>query len=112
MSRVTLEDNDLFAPTIRSGLKFGLAKVALAGNITLDVRSPPLQMLDTGGVARNITMPAPVKGLTFYFYNTSAGAFGLVIKKVDGSTTIGTVAQGKMAIVFSDGVDWYYAGLA
>lgn len=110
--RSQLDDNDVFNPTIRMGFKFGLNKAALGGNIILDVSSPTLQMLDTGGVARNIQMPAPVKGLTFLFYNTSAGAFGLVIKKVDGTTTIGTVAQAKFAIVFSDGLDWFYAPLA
>lgn len=110
--RSQLEDNDLFGPIIRNRLKYGMNKTVLTGNVILDAQSPTFQMLDPVTTARNVQMPAVEKGLTFILFNSAAATGTLVVKKVDGTTTIGTVAIGKMAIVFSDGVDWFYAALA
>lgn len=110
--RSQLEDNDVFNQTVRMGWKFGLNKTAIGGNVVLDIASPTLQMLDPGVSARNVQMPAVTKGLMFIIFNYAAATGTLVVKKVDGTTTIGTVAIGKMALVFSDGADWFYAALA
>ena len=112
MSRVTLESNDAFHLNIRNRMTWGTNIQALAGNITIDADAPVLNFLDTGGVARTVLMPPPVRGRMFIFYNTSAGAFALNIKKLDGTTNAVAVAQGKGAYLFSDGVDWYGAPFA
>ena len=90
------------------GFALDAMKTLLAGNFTVLATMPPQLVIDAVATGRNVTMPAPVMGLTYLIYNKSSGAATLTIKD-DAAATIGTIAQNKGAIVSCDGTNWYIA---
>jgi len=88
-------------------MRFAVETRTLTGNITLVKQSPTIQMLDPGGAARTVTLPALVdsKGLVFLIAN-KADALEVLTVKNAGAVTIVTPTQNEAAIVWSDGVTW------
>jgi len=96
---------------VGSELYLKRASRILGGAITLaNSGEPTVQYLDTGGVARNVTMPLETAndGKLFIFTNTSAGAFALTFLSNAGGALSPAVsaAQGKAVIMYCDGVAW------
>jgi hypothetical protein len=90
----------------RHANRFGILNQTLAGTFAIPPGAPHILMLDTGGVARNVTLPAsPRKGDFFYFFNTSAGAFALTLQDSTGAalSPAATVAQNGFMMVVWDG---------
>ncbi|NIS77761.1 MAG: hypothetical protein GTO00_09145 [Deltaproteobacteria bacterium] len=97
-SRSVMMEQVLFRPQIRT----------LAGNVTLVVKSPTLQVMDPGGAARTVTLPAEAdsEGLMFIVANTADAAEIITIQD-DGLNAIATPTQNETAIVVCDGVNWH-----
>lgn len=79
----------------------------LAGTETLTTLSEPLQLLDPGGAARNVDLPAEASsdGLCFIIVNTADAAEVITVRD-DAAATVATLAQNEAAMVFCDGVSW------
>jgi len=78
----------------------------LAAGKTLTDADKPLQFLDTGGVARDVTLPTAAAGNhVFIIVNTADAAETITVKNAAAST-IGTVAQGENKIFVSNGAIW------
>lgn len=79
---------------------------ATTSTVTLNQNSPPVISIDPSTSAVNVVMytPSPTSVSPFYIIINRAAATGtLVIKQADGSTTVATVAVGKVGIVVWDG---------
>lgn len=105
--RLKVEGSQIVDTTLFGRLRLGANIEVLGADKTLVDGDPVLQVLDANGVARNLTLPA-VGGRSqlFLVTNTAAGAFSITVKNA-GATTIGTVAQGKTSLFFSDGATWH-----
>lgn len=79
----------------------------LAANKTLAASDRRIQVLDPGGVGRDVTLPpeAASAGLDFIVHNAADAAETLTIKDGAGST-VSTPAQNETAWVFCDGTTW------
>tara|TARA_Y100000310_G_scaffold318644_1_gene372984 strand:- start:537 stop:881 length:345 start_codon:yes stop_codon:yes gene_type:complete len=79
----------------------------LAGGKTLTVNSPTLQMLDPGGSARTVVLPAEADsdGLVFIISN-EADAAEIITVDDDAGAAIVTPTQNEAAIVWCDGTSW------
>lgn len=103
--RTQLENNDLFDPIFKKGLKLGIMTYVPADNFALPADAPPLVVLNPAG-AVDILMPtssADRAGLTFLISNPSANVITL---KTDGDaafTTAIVLAAGESTIVFCTG---------
>jgi hypothetical protein len=76
---MNLENNELYAPLIKTGLKMGITMLANA-DVTLDADMGPLLFM-TPSAPRNLTLPpvtADMKGLVLFVVN--AAAFTLTVK--------------------------------
>lgn len=74
MGRVNLEDNKLYSPFIRSGLRFGCIEHTAADNFVIDEDSPTVMLIGAAG-AIDVLLPEATearKGLTFIIFNVSA----------------------------------------
>jgi hypothetical protein len=78
------------------------------GNITLLPDSTRVQLIDPGGSARNVTLPAIAtsKGYEFYIVNKADAAESLTVKNA-AATTIGTIAQSEAGFFWCDDTAWY-----
>lgn len=79
----------------------------LAADKVLTHDSAQLQLLDPGGAARNVDLPAEEEsaGLFFVIANRADMAEIITVRN-DGGTTICTPTQNETAIVFCDGTNW------
>lgn len=109
MSRLNLEDNLIYDPTLVKGVKGGVTIMTAAGAFTLDRDSGYMTFIDPGGATRVMTLPAAEKGLCFLITNTADAAEDITVSDPLGPTTRGTISQNEAALVFSDGVRWYVA---
>lgn len=88
---------------LRESAEIGLAlTLAISGNQTLAAGMPYTLAYDPAGTSRNILMYTPTNTAVQHEheivnYGTSTGT--LVIKAIDGTTTIGTLQPGSRAIV-------------
>lgn len=81
----------------------------VTATFTVTPNHPPVISLDPGTSAINVVMytPSPAQISPQYWIINRAAATGtLVVKQADGSTTVFTVAVGKIGIVMWDGVTW------
>ena len=80
----------------------------LAGEYTLDVDSPTVQVLDPGGASRDVLLPAEAdaENLIFVIFNAADASENLVVKEDSDTTTIVTIAQNEGAILHCNGTDW------
>ena len=104
MSRNTLENNDIFNPIIRTGLKMGVTIMPdAAGPIDADM-GPVIYM--KGTASRTLTLPAvtpDMKGLVLYFI--SGAAFTVVVNNAAAAavaTVPATVGATGMVICLGD----------
>lgn len=93
--------------TAQLRLRGGIEITTLTGNVTLDASSSNIQVLDPGGAARVVTLPAEDEsnGLMFWFFN-AADAAELVTIKEDGATTVVALRGGESALVACNGTTW------
>lgn len=90
------------------------AVVTLGGDIALGAESEPLQMLDPGGAARTVTLPAEAssKDLMFIISNRADAAENITVEN-DAAATIATLTGSATAgssetgIFWCDGTSWY-----
>jgi hypothetical protein len=81
----------------------------VAGTYTVTPNHPPVISLDPGVAAINTVMYAPSPAQIspqYWIINRAAATGTLVVKQSDGSTTVFTVAVGKIGIVMWDGILW------
>lgn len=81
--------------------------LTMTGPLTITNKFPVALVLDPGGAARNILMPAPEEGLMFLLINTADAAETITVRNAADSATYGTVAQNARSFLYSDGVTWY-----
>lgn len=105
MSRVTLENNDIFSPKLVSDVMGGVDIRTHTGAFTIAPASPFIHFFDPGGATRIVTMPAPKKGAIYIIVNTADAAEDLTIH-APGAVLVGTISQNEMAILVSDGTSW------
>lgn len=104
MTRVNLENNNIYSPTIKSGLRYGTALLAITANVVLTSGMPVVLGFDPGATTRTITMEAvPAAsvggdGLEHEIVHYGTGAGNLTILNPAG-TQIGTVYPGGYAKV-------------
>ncbi len=78
----------------------------LSGNVTLVDTDGALQYMDANGANRDVTLPAvSTFNHPFVIVNTSGAAYNLVVKNAGGSTII-TVGQNQIGLLWSNGVNW------
>jgi hypothetical protein len=109
MSRLNLEDNLVYDPTLVKGIKGGVATMVATGAFTLDRDTGFLTFIDPGGATRVMTLPAAEKGLMFWITNTADAAEDITVSDPLGPATRGTISQNEAGLVYSDGVRWYVA---
>ena len=92
----------------RDGFKLLPYVATLAGNLTVDKSFPPLLVLDPGGAARTVTLPAEAdsEGLVFLIVNTADAAEALTIED-DAAGSVGSIAQNEMGLAVCDGTAWH-----
>ena len=74
----------------------------LAGDTTLTVKDSQMQAIDPGGAGRNVTLPAgETKGRFMFIANKADGAEGIALLQPDSSTSLATVHQNDMAIIYA-----------
>jgi hypothetical protein len=98
MSRMNLEDPLIYNPIIKTGLKYGITKLADA-DATIDADMGPVITV-TGTASRNFTLPtvtSDMKGLAFIF--ASGAAFTMVVKNAAAATICTVPASGAMTVV-------------
>jgi hypothetical protein len=96
---------------VGSELYLKRASRVLGGAVVMAAAGEPtMQYLDTGGVARNVTLPLESSndGKVFIITNTSAGAFALTFLGSAGGALSPAVsaAQGKAVVLYCDGTAW------
>lgn len=107
MSVANLADSLAKNFKVTEQLRLGVQTRTMAGTVVLTVASPPIQLLDPGGAARNLDLPAEAdsEGLVFLISNEADAAEVITVRN-DGGGTVCTPAQNEAAIVFCDGTTW------
>ena len=86
----------------------GVNVETLAADKTLTHDDVELQVLDPGGAARNVDLPAEEEsaGLRFVIANTADAAEVITVRN-DAAGTICTPTQNETAVVWCDGTNWH-----
>jgi hypothetical protein len=107
--RATVSKGNSAVDNARGPLNVGPALAAtLTGTKVLSVNEPRLQVLDPGGSARQVDLPAEaVSGGDSWIIKNSADAAEVITIKNDGGDTLATPTQSEAAICVCDGVDWH-----
>jgi hypothetical protein len=80
----------------------------LTGAYVIPENSPTLQILDSGGSARNVDLPAVTNCAGKIFIFVAPNATGaLTVRLAGGGATVVTVAVGKMGIAVCANGTWY-----
>lgn len=74
----------------------------LSGDKTLADTDEQVQVLDAGGSARNVDLPADAEGLRYVIVNSSGAADALTVRDADSNTVV-TVNQNEAAEVINTG---------
>ena len=108
MSRNDQITNEVFKGAVAElwALRLYGNRETLAANKTLTHDDKTFQVLDPGGAARDVLLPAEKDGAIFIVANNADAAENLVVKEDAGTTTIATVAQDGVGIFVSDGTGW------
>lgn len=106
MSRMNHEDSKFYDPVFVKGLKYGVHIETKAAAWTVDRDQAPLAFITLTGSGQNMTLPAAELGLFFRVRNTSATALTITVKD-PAAATVGTIAQNALAMIYSDGVNWF-----
>lgn len=78
----------------------------LSANKTLTDRDAPIQFLDPGGAARDVTLPAEGNGNHPFIISNRADAAETITVKNDAAATIAEIAQDETKAVYPDGTNW------
>lgn len=78
----------------------------LSANKTLTDRDAPIQFLDPGGAARDVTLPAEGNGNHPFIISNRADAAETITVKNDAAATIVEIAQDETKAVYPDGTNW------
>jgi len=89
-----------------AGPQVGVNVQTLAATLTLTTNSPRYQLLDPGGAARTVTLPAEAEGLVFTIVNTADGDEILTINNDAGGLQMAIERFGRATII-SDGTSWF-----
>jgi microcompartment protein CcmK/EutM len=106
MARSNLQDLWADGVMLRSGNKMGVAVYTATGNIVMGPGMDQVQMIDTGGSARNLRLPAsPKRGDYLWILNISSAANSITVQDSAGAglTSATVIAQGKGALVVYSG---------
>lgn len=114
-SRTEVGDTSLFNILIRRLLKMEVFRVTLGAALTLTVNHPPIVVVDSGGVGRNILLPLESASKGLFFFISSVNAAGvLTLRNSADSVTYGTIDPGAVqgataekSVCWCDGVNWY-----
>lgn len=93
---------------VPSGWLLGMHRRSLSDDVTLDVGSAPMQVMDPDGEGRDVTLPDAsgedkgVHGLTFVVMNTADAAEDLTVKDGKSDSTVATVGEGDTGIFVWD----------
>lgn len=80
----------------------GWTAQTLAGDATLTVKDSQFQAIDPGGAGRNVTLPAgELRGRFMFIANKADADEGIVLLQPDAATSVCTVSQNDMAIVYA-----------
>jgi len=80
----------------------GWTAQTLAGDTTLTVKDSQMQAIDPGGAGRNVTLPAgETKGRFMFIANKADADEGIVLLQPDASTSLCTISQNDMAIIYA-----------
>lgn len=89
------------------GLRLTSIRETLSATKVLITSDPTIQMLDPGGAARNVDLPAEEDSLGLVFIiSNEADAAEIITIRNDAAATIATPTQGESAIVWCDGTSW------
>ena len=94
---------------VQTGDRYSVNRQTLAGNLTLVAQSARTQVLDPGGAARDVTLPAIASGAgvgVYFLIANIADALENITVKNTGGTAIGTLGPNQTALVVSDGTTW------
>jgi hypothetical protein len=110
MTRPTLENPDIYDPTIWRGNKLGTDQIGNVANFVITAAHPTLMVITPTG-AQNIRLPleASSTGLMFIIVNAAAGAFALTVQTSTGAALgfgNGLISQNQMGIFVCDGLQW------
>jgi hypothetical protein len=109
MTRVTLENPDIYNPTIWKGLKGGIAFEPDAA-LTLTTGHPLIiSVVPTAGRIFKLPLETASAGLILIILNNAAGASAITLQTSVGGALpfgAGAIAQNQMAICVCDGVQW------
>lgn len=108
-NRQNLTDNEVFNPLFNT--KFRLRNQPsqiMAGTVTLDEDCPPVQLFDLNGAGRTLNLPLETasKFLFLLVINVTGTAQTLTIKDNASATTIISLAQNKIGLLWCDGTLW------
>lgn len=86
--------------------------ITATGNIILTDSDKVIQIINPGGVSRDITLPAvSINNHGFLFINTASGETELLIIKSSSGSIIASVYRSGAGWFLSSGISWYSAGL-
>jgi len=109
MTRPTLENPDVYDPTIWRGMKGGIAFEPDAA-LTLTTSHPMIiSMVPTAGRIVKLPLETASAGLMFIIINNAAGAFAITLQTSVGGALpfgAGAIAQNQMGLCVCDGVQW------
>lgn len=90
-------------------------KQTLGGTLTMDGDEPDVLVLDPGGAGRTVLLPTEANAANrmFFIINAADAAEALTVKDDSNTTTVVSVGQSEMGIVFCDGTSWHgYSAVA
>lgn len=100
--RLNLEGASIFNMLLGGANRFQVANVTLSGTYALAAGAGPVIIMDPGGSARNVTLPAsPKLGDFFIIINSAGSALVLTIQDSAGAglTPACTPTQNEIAII-------------
>lgn len=102
MARRNIEGVEIYDSIWRAGLRLGATSLTLTGTYALAANAPPLLILDPGGAARIVKLPASPKLGQMHVLINSADAAEIITVQDSagvGLTPAATPTQNEMAIL-------------
>lgn len=106
--RQRLDDAEIYNATIFKGLRYGVLDWTLtADNLPVDLGMPPFLIIDPDG-SKDLLLPAEAdsKGYNFIIFNAAGGSENITVKDDSDSSTILTIGQGSIGLLWCDGTTW------
>lgn len=107
--RGTLEDNNALDLRLFTG-KMATAKRTLTGNYSVPTRAHVVELLDPGGINRDVTLPALESDRMVWIVH--AGTANTLAVKSPGGATLVTLSANQGMLFVCDGVEWHQLGVA